>query len=69
MELLMTWERQRYYDMEAGYEKGAQETARENARNALAMGLSVEQAAQITSLPLEEVLSLKEELSHETVTA
>ena len=70
----MTWERQRYYDMEAGYEKGhaagAEENARENARNLLKKStLSPEMIAECCSLPLEEVLALKEELSHETVTA
>ena len=40
-----------------------------NAKNALAMGLSPDQAAQITSLPLEQVLALKEELASEPVTA
>lgn len=49
-----------------GREAGRNEKARENARNALSMGLTAEQAAQITSLSLEEVLSLKEELEHET---
>ena len=48
-----------------GESRGAKQTARENAKNALAMGLSPEQAAQITSLPLEEVLALKEQLAHE----
>ena len=40
-----------------------------NAKNALAMGLSPDQAAQITSLPLEQVLALKEKLASESVTA
>ena len=48
-----------------GESRGAKQTARENAKNALAMGLSPEQAAQITSLPFEEVLALKEQLAHE----
>ncbi len=59
---------------EAGYEegvadgivqgeaRGAQQTAIANAKNAIAMGLPPEQIAQITSLPLEQVLSLKEEV-------
>lgn len=46
-------------------EEGKQKTAIENAKNALTMGLSPEQAAQITSLPLEQVLSLKEEIERE----
>ena len=59
------------YDMDIAvqrgeaYEDGQHDRARENAKNALAMGLSPEQAAQITSLPLEEVLALKEQLAHE----
>ena len=61
----MTWERQRTYDREEGMEIGARENAIANAKNALSMGLSPEQAAQITSLPLEQVLALKEELSRE----
>ncbi|WP_294429276.1 Rpn family recombination-promoting nuclease/putative transposase [uncultured Treponema sp.] len=46
---------------------GRIENAIANAKNALAMGLSPEQAAQITSLPLEQVLALKEELAREVV--
>ena len=39
-----------------------------NAKNFLRMNLgSPEQIAQGTSLPLEQVIALKEELSHETV--
>ena len=63
----MTWERQRTYDREEGMEIGARENAIANAKNALAMGLSPEQASQITSLPLEQVLALKEELAREQV--
>ncbi len=58
---------------EEGYEIGIQDGIRENAianaKNALSMGLSPEQAAQITSLPLEQVLALKEELEHEPANA
>ena len=63
----MTWERQRAYDYddgkEAGILEGSKNTAIENAKNTLNLGLTAEQAAQITSLSLEEVLSLKEEIS------
>lgn len=45
-----------------GIEDGARQNAIENARNALAMNLSAEQAAQITGLPLEQVLELQKEL-------
>ena len=42
--------------------QGAHEKAIEAARNALAMNLTPEQAAQITGLPLEEVLELQNEV-------
>ena len=42
--------------------QGAHEKAIEAARNALAMNLTPEQAAQITGLPLEEVLELQKEI-------
>lgn len=45
-----------------GIEDGREEKAIENARNALAMNLTAEQAAQITGLPLEQVLELQKEL-------
>ena len=48
--------------------EGARENAIANAKNFLRMNLgSPEQIAQGTSLPLEQVIALKEELSHETV--
>ena len=61
--------REAYEDgMEEGLSLGSQKAARENARNFLRMDvLTPEQIAQGTGLPLEEVLALKEELSHETV--
>ena len=43
-----------------------EEKAIEAARNALAMNLSAEQAAQITGLPLEQVLELQKELVAQT---
>ena len=43
--------------------KGRKEGALDAARNALAMNLSAEQAAQITGLPLEQVLELQKELA------
>jgi hypothetical protein len=46
-----------------GIEMGRQEKAIEAARNALAMNLTAEQVAQITGLPLEQVLDLQKELS------
>jgi predicted transposase YdaD len=54
---------------EEGREEGAKATAIANAKNALAMGLSPEQASQITALSLEQVLALKEELNREPATA
>ena len=49
--------------------EGARENAIANAKNFLRMNLgSPEQIAQGTSLPLEQVIALKEELSHEGVT-
>ncbi|MBQ4013877.1 MAG: Rpn family recombination-promoting nuclease/putative transposase [Treponema sp.] len=48
---------------EEGIAEGARQKAVENARNALAMNLTAEQAAQITGLPIEQVLELQKELS------
>lgn len=48
-----------------GLKRGVHETAIANARNALKLGLAPEQASQITTLPLEQVLALKEELERE----
>ena len=49
--------------MSAGIEKGARENAIANARNFLKMNiLNIEQIAQGTGLPLEEVQKLAEEL-------
>ena len=48
-----------------GIEQGVQQNARENARNLLKMNLgTAEQIAQAVSLPLEEVLALKDELEN-----
>ena len=48
---------------EEGLAEGARQKAVENARNALAMNLTAEQTAQITGLPLEQVLELQKELT------
>ncbi len=62
----MTWERQRAYDHDAGFEEGAQANAIGSARNLLRMNLlTPEQISQAVSLPLEQVLALKEELAAE----
>ena len=51
---------------DAGVVEGAQQTARENARNFLKEGDAPEKIARCCSLPLDVVLALKEELSGET---
>lgn len=43
--------------------RGAMKNAIENARNALAMGLSVEQVEKITRLPAEQIEELQKEVS------
>ena len=67
----MTWQQtideEKYYAREEGREEGARENAIANAKNALSMSLTAEQVAKITSLPLDEVLALKEELAQESV--
>ena len=47
--------------------EGARENAIANAKNFLKEGDSPEKIARCCSLPLEQVIALKEELSHETV--
>ena len=42
-----------------GISQGTQQKAIEDAEKALEMNLTVEQAAEITGLPLEQVLELK----------
>ena len=49
-----------------GRELGARENAIANAKNALSMSLTAEQVVQITSLPLEEVLSIKKEIEQKS---
>ena len=46
---------------EEGLQQGAYQKALETARNLLSMGLSPEQVAQGTSLPLETVFELVQE--------
>ena len=43
--------------------RGAMKNAIENAKNALAMGLSVEQVEKITRLPAEQIEELQKEVS------
>ena len=56
--------------MELGYERGraegAQQTAVANAKNFLREGDSPEKVSRCCSLPLEQVLALKEELAAQT---
>ena len=49
------------------FEDGMEEASRNNARNLLKEGDSPEKIARCCSLPLEDVLALKEELSRESV--
>ena len=49
-------------DIKVHEEVAREQKAIEDARNALAMNLTAEQAAQITGLPLEQVLELQKEL-------
>ena len=52
--------------LELGREEGARENAIANAKNLLSLNkLSIEEIARCCSLPLEEVLALKEEFSRE----
>ena len=43
--------------------RGAQKQAIESAKNALAMGLSVEQVEKITRLPAEQIKELQKEIT------
>lgn len=62
----MTWERQRAYDRDEGIEIGIQENKIANAKNFLKKSnLSPEMIADCCSLPLEQVLALKEEIAAE----
>lgn len=47
--------------IQQGIKQGIKQSALASARNALALGLSSEQAAQISGLPLEEVLELQKQ--------
>ena len=63
----MTWEQemkhQRWEAYEEGLSEGVQQAARENAKNLLKLGVEVDTVAKGCSLPLEEVLALKEQLT------
>ena len=66
----MTWQQtideEKEIAFEKGREEGAQAKAVENTRNALKIGLSPEQVVQITALPLEQVIALRDELKTES---
>ena len=47
--------------IEKGREEGKLETLYKTARNFLKLGISAEQIAQATSLPLQEILNLEEQ--------
>ena len=48
--------------LQQGLERGAHQTKLETAKNLLSMGLSPEQVAQGTNLPLETVLALSKNI-------
>lgn len=52
-----------------GEARGARNAKLENAKNFLKLGVAIETVAKGCSLPLEQVLALKEELSPATVTS
>ena len=61
------WDQEKFIEVQ---KKIAAEDARiSNAKNLLKLGVSSETIAQGCSLPLEQVLALKEELSRENIPA
>ena len=63
----MTWQQTIDEEKEISFEEGAQANAIENARNLLRMNLlTEEQISQAVSLPLEQVIALKDELKTES---
>ena len=46
-------------ELEEAIEKGSQEKALENAKNALALGLDIKTISKITGLSIEEIEKLK----------
>ena len=62
----MTWEQEILYQRSEAFEEGAQQNALANAKNLLGEGVSPETIARCCSLPLEQVLALKEELAVQT---
>ena len=64
---LMTWERQRAYDLDAGREEGieigAQQKAEETAENMMKKNYPVDDICKITGFSLEQVLKIKDRIS------
>lgn len=58
----MEWERQRAYDLEAGYEKGQQQKAIEDAENLLREGDNPEKVSRCIGLPLNQILELQKKI-------
>ena len=50
--------------LQQGFSLGAEQTRIETAKNLLNMGLTLEQVAQGTLLPMETVIKLQEELAN-----
>ena len=61
------WDQEKFIEVQKKI--AAEDRSIANAKNALRMGLSLEQAAKITDLPLEQVFALKEELERENILA
>ena len=57
----MTWQQTIDEEKEISFEEGAQANAIENARNLLRLGVAEETVSQGCSLPLEQVIALKDE--------
>ncbi len=64
---LMTWERQRAYDLDAGREEGieigAHHKAVEDAENMMKKNYPVDDICEITELSLEQVLEITNRIS------
>ena len=61
------WDQEKFIEVQKKI--AAEDRSIANAKNLLKLGVSSETIAQGCSLPLEQVLALKEELSHENITA
>ena len=59
----MEWERQRTYDYENGKEAGAQQKAIETATNMLKKEYPVTEISEMTGLPQEQILELKNQIT------